>query len=46
MKKRILILNTGGTISSIKTAHGYEPAAGYVHSALSKILDLETSGYA
>lgn len=37
MKKRILILNTGGTISSVKTKHGYEPAMGYVQSALAKI---------
>lgn len=41
MKKRILILNTGGTISSIKTAHGYEPAPGYVKSALAKISTLQ-----
>jgi L-asparaginase len=37
MKKRILILNTGGTISCIKTDQGYEPASGYVASALQKI---------
>ncbi len=37
MKKRILIINTGGTISSVKTAHGYEPAPGYVESALAQI---------
>lgn len=37
MNKRILILNTGGTISSIKTAHGYEPSPGYVESALAQI---------
>jgi L-asparaginase len=37
MKKRILILNTGGTISSVKTAHGYEPAQGYVQTALAQI---------
>ncbi len=37
MKKRILIINTGGTISSIKTANGYEPAPGYVKSALQQI---------
>ncbi len=36
MKKRILIINTGGTISCIKTAHGYEPAPGYVQSALTQ----------
>ncbi|KTD57515.1 asparaginase [Legionella shakespearei] len=37
MKKRILIINTGGTISSVKTDHGYEPAPGYVESALAQI---------
>ncbi|MBA2651914.1 MAG: asparaginase [Tatlockia sp.] len=37
MKKRILILNTGGTISSIKTSRGYEPALGYVQTVLAQI---------
>ncbi|HHT0592885.1 TPA: asparaginase [Legionella anisa] len=37
MKKRILIINTGGTISCIKTENGYEPAAGYVEAALQQI---------
>lgn len=37
MKKNILIINTGGTISSIKKQHGYEPVQGYVASALAKI---------
>lgn len=37
MKKKILILNTGGTISSIKTTHGYAPQAGYVETALAQI---------
>ena len=37
MKKNILILNTGGTISSVKTNHGYTPAQGYVQTALSQI---------
>lgn len=37
MKKRILIINTGGTISSIKTLNGYEPSAGYVQSALAQL---------
>ena len=37
MKKRILIINTGGTISSVKTAQGYEPKAGYVTQALEQI---------
>lgn len=37
MNKRILIINTGGTISSVKTTHGYEPAPGYVAAALQQI---------
>ncbi|KTD58264.1 L-asparaginase I [Legionella sainthelensi] len=37
MRKRILILNTGGTISCIKTKNGYEPSLGYVASALQQI---------
>lgn len=37
MKKRILIINTGGTISSVKTHRGYEPAEGYVQTALQRI---------
>jgi L-asparaginase len=40
MKKRILIINTGGTISSVKTSHGYEPAKDYVASALAQIPSL------
>jgi L-asparaginase len=37
MKKQILIINTGGTISAIKSKRGYEPALGYVQSALAQI---------
>lgn len=37
MKKNILILNTGGTISSVKTRHGYEPLQGHVQSILSQL---------
>ena len=37
MKKKILIINTGGTISCIKTKNGYEPAPGFVESALQNI---------
>ncbi len=36
MKKNILILNTGGTISSVKTDHGYEPVKGYVVKKLAE----------
>jgi L-asparaginase len=37
MKKNILILNTGGTISSVKTQQGYMPEPGYVKKALAAI---------
>ena len=37
MNKKILIINTGGTISSMKTQRGYEPSQGYVSEALAKI---------
>lgn len=37
MKKTILILNTGGTISSVKAVHGYSPMPGYVEASLKKI---------
>jgi L-asparaginase len=43
MKKHILILNTGGTISCIKTERGYEPASNYVESALAQIPSLKHS---
>lgn len=36
-KKKILILNTGGTISCVKTQRGYEPMSNYVASALASI---------
>jgi|TARA_R110002126_G_scaffold110918_2_gene248635 L-asparaginase len=34
LKKNILILNTGGTISSVKTNEGYQPKANHVEKAL------------
>ena len=37
MKKNILILSTGGTISSIYTKDGYKPQAGYVENILRAI---------
>lgn len=40
MKKKILIINTGGTISSVQTHLGYEPALGYVEIALKNISSL------
>lgn len=36
MNKHILIINTGGTISSVKKELGYEPMPGFVAEALSK----------
>lgn len=41
MKKQILIINTGGTISSLKTANGYEPSPGFVQEALEHIPSLK-----
>lgn len=32
--KKVLIINTGGTISSIKTKHGYAPAPDFLNTAL------------
>lgn len=40
MKKTILIINTGGTISSVKTEHGYAPSPGYVESVLKTLTGL------
>lgn len=40
MKKSILIINTGGTISSIKTAKGFKPKNGHIIDALSQISEL------
>lgn len=36
-KKNILILNTGGTISSVKTVRGYEPRSNHVEDILKEI---------
>lgn len=36
MKKKILILNTGGTISSVKTKAGYQPARGHAIEILQR----------
>ncbi|RUR18405.1 L-asparaginase 1 [Legionella sp. km535] len=41
MNKRILIINTGGTISSVKTPNGYEPSPGYVEKAIAQIPTLK-----
>jgi L-asparaginase len=37
MKKNVLIINTGGTISSVKTEKGYLPNAGYVKEVMSTL---------
>lgn len=37
LKKSILILNTGGTISSVQTREGYKPKANHVEKALRAI---------
>lgn len=36
-KKQILIINTGGTISCVRTERGLEPTSGYVEAALSSL---------
>ena len=41
MNKKILIINTGGTISAIKTEQGYTPSPGYATEALAKISALK-----
>ena len=40
VNKKILIINTGGTISSVRTAHGFTPKQGCLQKTLPKILGL------
>lgn len=40
MKKSILIINTGGTISSVQTNNGFSPQNGHIIKALSHITEL------
>lgn len=40
MNKRVLIINTGGTISSIKTDEGYQPQTGFIKGELKKLSSL------
>src|SRR3990167_911794 len=40
-EKKILIINTGGTISSIPTQNGLAPATGYVEAALANLAVLQ-----
>lgn len=40
MKKTILIINTGGTISSVKTDNGFKPEQGYVEQSIQAMPEL------
>ena len=39
--KKILIINTGGTISSVRTEKGFAPLLGHLESSLSKLVALQ-----
>jgi len=41
MKKKILIINTGGTISSVRTAQGFSPLQGHLDKTLPHLLSLQ-----
>ncbi len=41
MKKRICILNTGGTIGMVPTESGYAPKPGYMKDAIGRITELK-----
>lgn len=41
MKKKILIINTGGTISSVRTAQGFSPSPGHLAQTLPHLLSLQ-----
>ncbi len=40
MKKKILIINTGGTISSVKSQYGFVPQEGFVEKSLTELPEL------
>ena len=40
-KKKILIINTGGTISSVKSPHGFAPLLGHLSATLPKLMALQ-----
>ena len=40
-KKRVLIINTGGTIGMKKTENGYAPARNFLAEAISEIADMK-----
>ena len=42
MKKRILIIYTGGTIGMMKTQKGYAPVSGFLDKAISSIDDMKS----
>ena len=43
MKKRVLIIYTGGTIGMKKTDKGYAPVSGFLAEALSTIDDMKSN---
>ena len=43
-RKKVLIINTGGTIGMKRTENGYAPAAGYLAEAISAIGDMKKEG--
>ena len=45
MKKKILIIYTGGTIGMKKTENGYTPVSGFISEALSSIADMSRSDF-
>ena len=44
MKKRVLIIYTGGTIGMKKTDKGYAPVPGFLGEAISDLADMKSSG--
>jgi L-asparaginase len=42
MKKRVLIIYTGGTIGMMKTEKGYAPVSGFLNQAISSIGDMKS----
>ena len=44
MKKKVLIIYTGGTIGMKKTDKGYAPVSGFLGEAISSIEDMKSSG--
>ncbi len=44
MKKRVLIIYTGGTIGMKKTEKGYAPVSGFLGDAISSLADMKSDG--